>query len=137
MMSNSSKVGYSAFLLPKNHRLTLLELIPPTHDKIIAHHVTYQFGISREHFNMSSILDAIIKPYAVVDDGDSIQALAVTVDGESERTDGNYYHITWSLDPSKAKPVDSNKILKDKTLYTPLDGASTKSMVFNHEFTEF
>jgi hypothetical protein len=40
----------------------------------------------------------------MADDKNGLQALLVSVDGETVRPDGGIYHITWSLDPDRLIP---------------------------------
>jgi len=103
------KKGYSAYVLDDASRSSLLGLYQPKYSKIVAHHVTYAFGTS----SLDDLPPA--GSYEVVgyaDSEDGLEALVVEVNGTTEREDGSIYHITWSLDPDKYKPVDSNKLLK-------------------------
>jgi len=54
-----------------------------------------------------------IKVVGYVNSGDGLEALVVSVDGETTRPDGSVYHITWSL-TNGYKPVDSNKVIAER-----------------------
>jgi len=46
------------------------------------------------------------------DDGDSLEAMVVAIDGTTERPDGSTFHITWSLDKAKGRRArESNDLL--------------------------
>jgi hypothetical protein len=50
----------------------------------------------------------------VADDGDRVQALVVTVDGNIYNADNRIMHITWSLDKAKgARAHMSNQVIGD------------------------
>ena len=57
--------------------------------------------------------DANLRVIGEADSGDGLQALVVSVDGTIRRPDGGTYHITWSLEPDRYKPVDSNTLIAD------------------------
>jgi len=98
---------YSGWLLPNSERKRLLEIIHPKFDTIIAHHITYEFGITKK-----SILPSEMKGIIVGEaSNDVIQALVVEISGTINRPVGGFYHITWSLEKGFAKPFDSNKLL--------------------------
>lgn len=107
---------YSCYLLTPNSRLLLLKHFLPKFHKSIAHHVTYKFG-SDDYPPIATIK---VVGYA---SNDKIECLVVEVDGTTIRPDGGTYHITWSLDPEKAKPVMSNDLLRqnDWTPVTPIE----------------
>jgi hypothetical protein len=100
--------GYSGYLL--KNPAPLFEKIPLRYPKKVAHHVTHKFPSDRDETPPLVQSAEIVAEYW--DDGMGVQAVEVTLDGNSLRPDGKKYHITWSLDPSKgAKPVMSNKLL--------------------------
>ena len=109
---------YTAFVLDDETRAALLERYPPKYDKVIAHHITVNGGAKK---------DAELPEYEWIkvvgegDSGDGLQALAVMVDGKYHRADGKPYHITWSLDPDKYKPVDSGELIADYSKRWKLD----------------
>ncbi len=99
---------YTAYVLSEESRALLAEKFVPQYQEFIGHHVTFQFG---EDATEAAPQDPVIKVVGQVDSGDGLQALVVTVDGQYTRPDGSTYHITWSLDPDKYKPVDSNDLV--------------------------
>lgn len=99
---------YSAYLLSQTGRKTLMDIFKPKYSRIVAHHVTVQFGNVTEN----SVPDAAdIEVVGYIDSGDGLEALVVSVNGAVDRPDGSVYHITWSLQ-NGYKPVDSNKVIK-------------------------
>lgn len=100
--------GYTAYVLTDSARNALLEKFPPKYPKVIAHHVTVQFGVPQ---GTPAPAPAVVKVIGYADSGDGIEALVVSVNGSTERPDGSRYHITWSLDPAVYRPVDSNALL--------------------------
>jgi hypothetical protein len=98
------------WVLTEETRAALLDRFPPRHDDVVAHHVT-QWG--------RRVKKPVPGPanFAVVgraDAGAGIEALVVTVDGETRRPDGSTFHITWSIDPDSGKrPKDSNMLIAD------------------------
>ena len=100
--------GYVGYILSNESRRNLLNIFPPKFSKVIAHHVTTEFGVAADSIP-EPVKTARVVGYAP---GESIQALVIEIDGTTKRTDGGTYHITWSLDPaSGSKPKDSNDLL--------------------------
>ena len=100
---------YLAYNLTDSSREQLLNRFPPQFARVIAHHATYEFGVTSD-----TVLPPIPTTARVVgysSDG-AIEALVVEIDGSTQRPDGSTYHITLSLDPDKRKPVDSNRLLE-------------------------
>lgn len=100
--------NYSAYLLSDESKNLLLQRFIPKYPKIIAHHITVEHGIPNDSAPPET---ASLKVVGYADSGDGIEALVVSVDGTYDRPDGNIYHITWSLDPTKYSPKDSNILL--------------------------
>jgi hypothetical protein len=100
--------NYTAYVLDDASRNTLSQKFPPKYPKFVGHHVTIQFGVPKD---TEVPAPAQIKVIGYTDSGDGLEALVVSVDGQTERPDGKRYHITWSLDPAKYSPVDSNMLL--------------------------
>jgi len=100
--------AYTAYVLDDASRELLAKRFPPKYPDFIGHHVTVQFGLPA---NAAPPSAAALKVVGYKDSGDGLEALVVTVNGSTDRPDGSTYHITWSLDRSKYKPVDSNKLL--------------------------
>lgn len=101
---------YSAFTISNTSRNLLLARFQPKYDRVLAHHVTYEFGILKDS-PPPKPAEVVLLGYAT--DGIGIEALIVKVDGTVEREDGRIFHITWSLDSSKYKPKDSNQMIED------------------------
>ena len=103
---------YLAYKLDEECKKTILELFPPKHSKVYCHHVTIEFNLTDEkYYEISPMLKGEVEIVGYAED-ENIEALAILLNGRSQRLDGSFYHLTHSLNPPK-KPVDSNK-LKDK-----------------------
>ena len=107
--------SYTAYVLDDASRELLAKRFPPKYPEFIGHHVTVQFGVPAE---TTPPAEADLKVVGYKDSGDGLEALVVSVNGSTDRPDGSVYHITWSLDRSKYKPVDSNKLLAGAVKYT-------------------
>lgn len=72
------------------------------------------------------VADINVVGYAYNEDM-GIECLVVEVDGSTKRSDGKVFHITLSLDPEKAKPVDSNRLLTNgwEKINSPISIATT------------
>lgn len=101
--------GYTAYLLPEAERERLLKSIKPAYKNVIAHHVTYEFGVDDTHPLPPDVFRASI--YGIANDGAGVQTLVVDVNGDGKRPDGKLFHITWSLADGR-KAVESNKLLE-------------------------
>lgn len=101
---------YTAYVLSQHSRHMLLKKFQPKYSRLIAHHTTVKFGVPKDAVAPDPA-NLVVVGY--VDSGDGIEALVVSVNGETRREDGSVYHITWSLDPTAYKPVDTNKYLKE------------------------
>lgn len=102
--------AYKAYVPDALERNELLRKFKPKYPKVYAHHVTYSLK-NKDKTNPPDISSAEIVGWA--DSGDGLEAAVVAIDGSIERPGGGFYHITWSLDPSKYKPVDSNKLIQN------------------------
>ncbi len=110
---------YTAYVLDDASRDALMKKFPPKYDKVVGHHITVEFGVPE---GTEPPADAKLNVLGRVDSGDGLEALVVAVDGDRTRPDGKTYHVTWSLDPDKYKPVDSNDLIARKqfTLSQPI-----------------
>ena len=99
---------YTSYELTPKSKKFLLNKFPPKHEKHIGTHVTHEFGVKKET-NTPPTANVIVVGYQ--NDPNGIEALIVSVNGNTTRPDGGVYHITWSLDPEKFKPVDSNNLI--------------------------
>jgi hypothetical protein len=95
-------MGYLAFEIDRVLRDKLLVEIPPAYPRIIADHITIEFGTKPEVFTKADSIEIL----GLADDGNGLQALVAAVDGHRLRADGKPYHITWSLDAAKTAPAE-------------------------------
>lgn len=112
LIENEKKLkGYSGYLLDFNSKEKLKSFFPPKYPKTIAHHVTHAFNTYQTDIP-NKPKSSYVVGYA---EENGLEALVVEVNGSIYRPDGNIYHITWSLDPSKnKKPKDSNLLIQKK-----------------------
>lgn len=104
-------MGYIAFNLTPSSREELLRQFPPKFEKVVAHHITHQFGVLP-----GTALPAKPKTLYVIgrSSNDDIECLVVEVDSSIKRPDGGTYHITLSHKLGVA-PKMSNDLLKEKS----------------------
>jgi hypothetical protein len=101
--------GYIAFVLDPESRQKILTQFPPKFSEVYADHITYEFGVPRPE-NMPEANDVKVVGYA---ETNGIEALVVSVNGDTLRNDGSTYHITMSLDRRKGfSPKDAKTLLK-------------------------
>ena len=106
MPGPGSVIGWK---LDRAQRDDLLRRFPPRYPDAIADHVTLRANARGDP--LPPPVDAKIVGHA--DDGDSLEAMVVTVDGTLDRPDGSVFHITWSLDGAKGRRAkESNDLLK-------------------------
>ncbi|AWB08813.1 hypothetical protein A6A40_27770 (plasmid) [Azospirillum humicireducens] len=103
------QAGYSGWELPADERGRLLALIPPRYERVVADHVTLQFGAGPQEPLPTATEAEVI---GCADDGEGVQAVVVAIDGTSDRPDGSTYHITWSLEQNR-RPVEANDVIRD------------------------
>lgn len=96
-------------LLP-DEREALLQHFPSKYENVIADHVTLRVGAT-SNTPLPRSQNAQIVGRA--DDGNSLECLAVELDGTTDRPGGSTYHITWSLGPGRTAR-ESNDVLRDK-----------------------
>lgn len=130
--------GYLAYVLEKSQRNKVLAFLNtfasrPHYEEVIAHHVTYAFGVSinsQEEFDdffskmpSTNEHDGITKievlEYAR---NNAIEALRVSIDNVEHQPSGKYFHLTCGINrglshqdlggdnPQKIKPVDSEML---------------------------
>lgn len=123
--------SYIGLELDGKVRRQLAQQFPPKYPNFIGHHITWKFGIKKDYPLPKNIKTIEVVGYA--DDGESIEALVVEVNGSTQRSDGKTYHITWSLDRSKGKsPRHSNNLIQDQgwqKLDTPIKISATPKML--------
>jgi hypothetical protein len=106
MPGPGSVIGWK---LDRDDREKLLRRFPPSYPDTIADHVTLRANAKADP--LPPAVDAYIVGRA--DDGDSLEAMVVTIDGTTDRPDGSTFHITWSLDKKKGRLAkESNDLLK-------------------------
>lgn len=108
VFASKSGGAYTAYVLTDASRTALLEKFPPKFPDVIAHHVTIDFGVPEDTAAPEA---ARIEAVGYAAD-ESLEAIVVSVNGETKRPDGNVYHVTLSLDRSqKRKPADSKQLV--------------------------
>lgn len=101
-------MGYTGWELPATERARLLERFPQRYGRLVADHVTLEFGVRRGHPLPSARTGAVV---GVTDDGAGVQALIVAIGGGTGRPDGSTLHITWSLAEGR-RPKESNEAIR-------------------------
>jgi hypothetical protein len=108
MAKPGSVIGWK---LDRKQRDELLKQFPPRYPNAIADHVTLQTNAEADP--LPGPVEGAIVGHA--DDGDSLEAMVVTIDGKTGRPDGSVFHITWSLDMAKGRQArESNDLLKQR-----------------------
>ena len=105
-------MGYTAYNLTTDSIKSLKKIFPPKFSKFIGHHITVNFGVKKDAALPSKNATVLVTGYLY--DTNGLEVLLVNINGKSKRADGSLYHITWSLE-NKFKPVDNNKLIKEKT----------------------
>ena len=106
MAKPGSVIGWK---LDRDQRRALLDRFPPRYANTIADHVTLKSDAASDPLPGS--VDAQI--VGRTDDGESLEAMVVALDGSVDRPDGSIFHITWSLGPGR-RARESNDVLRDK-----------------------
>jgi hypothetical protein len=89
-------------------RAALLQRFAPRYGDLIADHVT--LGLAEGDTRPLEHRRGEVVGY--VDDGEGLEALVVSIGGDTRRPDGSAYHITWSLDRIRGRrPVQSNDVI--------------------------
>jgi len=96
---------YSVYQLSSTEQQRLLSQFPPKYSKTYADHVTVQFGGTQVALPTPAEKMEII---GRADDNHGLEAMVVRINGGLERSDGEIYHITWSLDPQTVPDPDIN-----------------------------
>lgn len=96
---------YTGYLLSEKSRSQLLAQFPPKYEKVVAHHITEQFGVPATATPPD--MPKTVEVVGYIDSGDGVEGLLVEVNGSVKRPDGSKYHITWSLAPGR-KAVETN-----------------------------
>ncbi len=104
------------WLVPAEERDRLLDQFRPLYEKVVADHVTLRVGVVDEAPAPEETEGEIV---GVADDGSGVQALVVSIGGDTARPGGGTYHITWSLGATR-KARESNDVIARKG-WEPLD----------------
>lgn len=103
-------MAYLGWELTDADRSRLLALFPPKYPDVVAHHVTERFGVPEDAPPPEPASFVVV---GVTEVPGRLQTLVVSVNGATARSDGETYHVTWSLDRATgAKPMDSKKAIK-------------------------
>ena len=97
---------YTGYLLTEKTRNELLALFPPKYEKVVAHHITEQFGVAAT--TRPPEMPETVTVVGYIDSGDGVEGLLVEVNGLIKRPDGSLYHVTWSLSEGR-KAFETNK----------------------------
>ena len=95
--------------LDRDERKALLDRFSPRYSEVIADHVTLKSGAEGD--SLPDPVEANIVGRA--DDGASLEAMVVAIDGTVDRPDGSIFHITWSLGPGR-RARESNDVIREK-----------------------
>ena len=106
---------YSAYVLSLKTQSDLLRVFPPRYNKVVAHHVTVEVSNKEPELPPEAELQVVGR----VDSGNGLEALVVAVNGNTQRPDGNTYHITWSIDSDSGYIPRDSKMLLAKKRYKP------------------
>ncbi len=104
MAKPGSVIGW---ILDEGERSKLLERYPPRYATTVAHHVT--LATQGERRALPNPVSAAIVGHT--DDCLGVEAMVVTIDGDTARPDGSTFHITWSLGDGR-RARESNDLLK-------------------------
>lgn len=106
MARPGSVIGWT---LDAEERGSLLDRFVARYAKVVAHHVTLATDADKR--DLPGAVRAEIVGRA--DDDEGVEAMVVTIDGDTERPDGSTFHITWSLaDGRRAR--ESNDVLRER-----------------------
>lgn len=110
--------GWGAFILSSDAKEYLLKTFPPKFEKSSYSHITFGYGISMpDPIPVANNINIV--GYA---SNDVIEAVVVSVDGNTAREFGGLYHVTLSYNSSKAVPADSNQLLSNGfTRFSPVN----------------
>lgn len=105
-------------------RRELLQLFPPRYPNIIADHVTLKAKVAGDAALPGEVAGEII---GRADDGNGVEALVVRIDGGTDRPDGSFWHITWSLGLDR-RAVESNDVIRTQG-WEPFDLPQSVALV--------
>lgn len=93
--------------LDSAQRRELLQQFPPRFGNVVADHVTLAAKAASDAPLPEESEGRIV---GRVDDDRGVEAMIVEIAGTTDRPDGSFYHITWSLGPGR-KARESNEVL--------------------------
>lgn len=93
--------------LDTTDRARLLSRFRPLFPRVVADHVTLRFGTDSDTHLPTELSGEVV---GQVDDGAGVQALVVRIGGTTDRGDGSFYHLTWSLGPGR-QAKESNDVI--------------------------
>jgi hypothetical protein len=98
--------SFRGWLLAPADRASLLTRLPPVYGTVVADHVTFSgpTGATMPRIDSARVVGR-------TDDGRGVEALAVEINGTTNRPDGSTYHLTWSLGPGR-DAHESNDVLR-------------------------
>ncbi|RSU79012.1 hypothetical protein BRX37_03845 [Sphingomonas sp. S-NIH.Pt3_0716] len=96
------------WIIPEDDLQILKTTYPPRHAPLEVPHCTLALGCSRGT-RLPPPRKGVI--FGKIDNLDGVEALLLTIDGETIRPDGAILHITWSLAPGR-KPRDSHEAIR-------------------------
>ena len=106
MAKPGSVIGWT---LDADERAALLDQFPPRYATVVAHHVT----LATDAEDRALPHDVRASIVGRTDDDDGVEAMVVTIDGDTARPDGATFHISWSLGEGR-RARDSNDVLKQR-----------------------
>ena len=108
---SDNTIHYTAYVIAEAERKRILDVFPAKFDKIIAHHVTYEFGTMPDQKPPTVTNARIVGCHA----NDRIQALVVELDDhkfQKAQDDQRYLHLTLSRDTTQnVRNVESNQLI--------------------------
>lgn len=105
-------MAVTGWKLDRVSREFLFDVFPPRWNDLIGEHVTLDANASRRDPPPPEAEAAVI---GHADDGAGLEALVVSIDGNSVRPDGGVFHITWSIDGDIGREAaESNILLKER-----------------------
>lgn len=104
-LGKANGAHYLAFVLTREYRDFVLGKFPPSYSDVYAHHVTLEFEPTAENIvqNFQDLLTGEPPRVHIIgiaqDDFASVECLAISINGKTERPDGSFYHLTLSTEP--------------------------------------
>ena len=119
--------------LPSPERNALLSLYPPAYSTVLARKILHTQDVSDESDPPEACVGVVV---GLVDDQEGIQALVVSIAGETKRLDGKMFHIPWSIDRDRNCMMSDIPAVIDYYGFEPLSGLliGLIPMVFGGEF---